>query len=239
MPTEDRSREAIDTFITRVRQDLDVHLRELTSELAKGVEEHHETVRAQLTRDMERRPGNEAANGSGDGVAGAFERLIGGVRRLDEATTLTVILETLAEGAAADASRVAILLVEGEVLRTWGHFGFAPSAAPIEVPMSQARVITAAVALRQMSFVQPSTDERDWSVPAFMRLPAGHTGIVVPIVVGAEVVAVLYADDVGRTPNGEGTPVWMEAVEMLVRHASSRLENVTSLQTVELFTKPG
>jgi len=238
MPTDDRSREAIDTFITRVRQELDAHLGELTSELAKDVHEHHETVRAELTRDMERRPRNEPSGGIGEGPAGTLERLIGCVRRLDEATTLTVILETLAEGAAADASRVAILLVEGDLLRTWGHFGFAPAAAPVDLPLSQVRVITAAVALRKMSFVQP-TDDRDWSVPAFMRLPARHTGIVVPIVVGAEVVAVLYADDVGRTPNAEASPAWMEAVEILVRHASSRLENVTSMQTVELFTRPG
>jgi hypothetical protein len=235
MPTEDRFREAIDTFITRVRQDLDVHLRDLTAELARRVREDREALRAELTRDLERRP----AGGTSDGPVGTLERLIECVRRLDEAPTLTVILETLAEGAAADASRVAILLVEGDVLRTWGHFGFAPSASPIDVPMSQARVIMAAVALHKMSFVQPSADGRDWSVPAFMRLPAGHTGIVVPIVVGTEVVAVLYADDVGRPLNEESTPVWMEAVEMLVRHASSRLENATSTQTVELFTRPG
>src|SRR6185503_15445798 len=103
--------------------------------------------------------------------------------RLDEASTLTAILQTLATGAAEETSRVAIILVEGEMLRIWGHFGFSDDAAPVDLPADQARLVTAAVALRQTSFVQPSVDGQDMPSPAFMRVPVGHTGLVVPIVV--------------------------------------------------------
>jgi hypothetical protein len=70
-----------------------------------------------------------------------------------------------------------------------------------------------------------------------MHVPVGHTGLVVPMAVGGEVVAVLYADDVGRTEEQEDAPVWTEEVDLLVRHASLRLENLTSTRTVEVFTK--
>jgi hypothetical protein len=274
MPIEDGVREAIDTFMVRVRHDADAHLRSLTSDVLRLVQDredtwrsemeravgearadaeatfrtHVETLRGELTREMELRLVGERADsqmaqdavrsGARDGRLDTLERLLGVVRRLDEAVTLTGILETLAKGAAAEASRVAIMLVEDGMLRSWGHFGFSADVAPVDLPDTEARLLTAAVALRQTSFVQPSVDGRDTSVPAFMRVPAGHTGLVVPIIVGTEVVAVLYADDVGRLPEHEDAPVWTEEVELLVRHASVRLENVTSIQAAELLSKP-
>ena len=70
-----------------------------------------------------------------------------------------------------------------------------------------------------------------------MRVPAGHTGLVTPIAVAGEVVALLYADDADRPPTKEGAPIWTEDVEVLVRHASLRLENVTSERAVEVLTR--
>jgi hypothetical protein len=61
---------------------------------------------------------------------------------------------------------------------------------------------------------------------------------VTPIAVAGEVVAILYADDVDRLAEQEDAPVWTEEVELLVRHASLRLENVTSERTVEVLTRP-
>jgi len=206
-----------------------------------------ETLRGELTREMEVRLAAERADvhamqdamrsGMRDSRIETLARLLGSVRRLDEASTLTGILETLAKGAAAETSRIAILLVDSELLRPWGHFGFSVADAPVELRVTQAPFLAAAVALKQTSFVPPAVDGQDASSPAFMRVPVGHTGLVVPIVVGAEVVAVLYADDVERLPEQEDAPVWTEEVELLVRHASLRLENVTSMQTVELLTK--
>jgi hypothetical protein len=64
--------------------------------------------------------------------------------------------------------------------------------------------------------------------------------MIVPINVGASVVAVLYAEGPER-PSAPGSQasaasLWTEHVEVLVRHASSRLENVTSRRTVEVLT---
>ncbi|NQW02646.1 MAG: hypothetical protein HQ485_01305 [Acidobacteria bacterium] len=165
------------------------------------------------------------------------ERLLASVRQIDDSTTLSGILEALAKGAAAKTSRVAVLLVDGDMFRTWGHFGFAPGVGPTEMPIGSAGTLAAAVALRQTSFVPPLVAGRETTVPAFMQVPVGFTGFVVPLSVGGEVVAVLYADDVNRTAEQEDAPVWTEEVELLARHAAQRLENVTSVRTVEVMTQ--
>ena len=73
-------------------------------------------------------------------------------------------------------------------------------------------------------------------VPAFMRAAAGHSGVVIPIVVAGSVVAMVYAEGPERQAGSSATSLWTEHVEVLVRHASSRLENVTSRRTVEVLT---
>lgn len=166
-----------------------------------------------------------------------MERLMRSVRRLDEADSLSGILEALAQGAAAETSRVAILLVDGDTLKVWGHRGFVQGQGPTEMPVSATGTLAAAVALRQTSFVPPLIEGREHSVPVFMRVPVGHTGLIVPLVVGGECVALLYADDVNRTPQQEDAPIWTEEVDLLARHASLRLENITSVRTVEVLTR--
>lgn len=62
--------------------------------------------------------------------------------------------------------------------------------------------------------------------------------MAIPLVVGKQVVALVYAVGAERVAGEPGEPVWTEQVEVLVRHASARLENVTSLRTVEVLTTP-
>lgn len=210
-----------------------------------------EGIRDELTREMETRLGRERAEmqerlaaaapkqGVRDSRVDTVERLLGSVRRIDEAHNLSGILEALARGTAAETSRVAVLLVDADMFRIWGHFGFAPGVGPSPMPIGASGTLAAAVALHQTSFVPPLIEGREFAVPAFMRVPVGHTGLVVPLAVGGEVVAVLYADDVDRSAEQEDAPVWTEEVELLARHAALRLENVTSVRTVEVLTHPG
>ena len=161
-----------------------------------------------------------------------LERLLGAVRRLDEANSLTAILDALAKGAAEETSRVAILLVDGDVLKPWSAHGFARGHAPTVTPIGTAGVLTATVALKQTSYVKPMI-ARDLTTPTFMQVPVGHTGLIVPLVVGGEVVAVLYADDVGQKEEHVDSPIWTEEIDLLVRHAALRLENLTSVRTTQ------
>lgn len=171
-------------------------------------------------------------NGARDARIDTVERLLGAVRRLDDANSLSAILDTLAKGAAEQTSRVAILLVDGDLLKPWSAHGFAPGHAPTVIPIGTAGVLTATVALKQTSYVKPMI-ARDLTTPTFMQVPVGHTGLIVPLVVGREVVAVLYADDVGRKEERVDSPIWTEEIDLLVRHASLRLENLTSVRTAE------
>lgn len=238
-------------------QELDRAVADARTESERVFRARIEGIRDELTREMETRLGRERAEMQGriagmqeklaehsgkqtvrDSRVDTVERLLASVRRIDEAQNLSGILEALARGTAAETSRVAILLVDADMFRIWGHFGFAPGAGPSPMPIGASGTLAAAVALHQTSFVPPLIEGREFAVPAFMRVPVGHTGLVVPLAVGGEVVAVLYADDVDRSTEQEDAPVWTEEVELLARHAALRLENVTSVRTVEVLTHP-
>lgn len=273
MPIEHRVREALDAYMARVRHDMDAHVRSLSSDLLRLMSEHQEqwrtelergaaearadaertfrtrleSVRDELTREMETRLARERADlqeamrktDARESRVDTVERLLSSVRRIDEARSLSAILEALVQGAAAETSRVAVMLVEGDALKVWGHRGFAHGAGPSDMPIGASGTLAAAVAVRQSSFVPPLIEGRAHTAPAFMRVPVGFTGVVIPIVVGGDVVAVLYADDVDRMATQEDAPIWTEEVELLARHASICLENVTSVRTVEVLARPG
>ncbi len=228
------------------RLELERSTADARAEAERSFRSRLETVRDELAREMETRLARERAdlqealrrNDARESRVDTVERLLTSVRRIDEGNSLSAILESLVQGAAAETSRVALLLVEGDDLRVWGHRGFGHGTAPTDMPISTSGTLAAAVATRQSTFVPPLIEGRAASAPGFMRVPVGHTGFVVPLVVGGEAVALLYADDVNRTPTQEDAPVWTEEVELLTRHASVRLENVTSVRTVEVMARP-
>ncbi len=155
------------------------------------------------------------------------DRTLAAFRRLDDARTLTGVLTVLAEQAAAEISRVAVLTVTGSRLRAWQVRGLAADAAAVDVPVEPGSVFGLAID----SGLPVSTAEAPLSfnrggLAGILALPADRAGLAVPITVGGRVVAILYADD------GLGTvPVipsnWPEIAEILARHAGHRLEVLT------------
>jgi len=263
MTIEERIREVVDAHVQSLTSDLARVVAEQEAQWrmdldrvaaeAQAAGEARDAAEARVMQEEEARLREEHASrlreetAAAQAVMGAthsrreirvetLERLLGAVRRIDESDSLTGILGALIHGAAAETSRVAILLVDGYMFRTWDHLGFEEGTSPTEMPIGGSGTLAAAVALRQSSFVPPVIEGRESSVPAFMRVPAGHTGLVVPLAIGGEVVAVLYADDMFRSMEQEDAPLWTEEVELLARHAALRLENVTSVRTVEVLT---
>jgi hypothetical protein len=248
--------EALTTDLLRLAQESQRNARAVleraVSEVREDAEQSYrvrlDSMRGELTREIEARLAAARTTPQSGGVdprfairqgrVDALERLLSAVRRIDEAMTLSAILDALAKGTAAATSRVAVLVVEADTLKTWARFGFESNDLPAELPIGHSGVLSAAVALRQTSFVPPSVDTRETVIPAFMRVPMGHTGLVTPVVVADEVVAVVYADDVGRGAEQNDPRVWSEEIELLVRHTAARLENVTSERTVEVLTRP-
>lgn len=235
MNDEQRAFEVLDGFLGRVRRDVEAHLRTLTADLLGTMAGNSMASRPDLERlvaDLARPAANRIDRSD------ILNHLLDGVRRLDDATTLRAILEALAEGAAAEATRVAVMLVDGDTLKSWRQFGFAPGKGPVDLLVAASSLLSGTVTLRQATSVPPTGTTPDPSMPQFLRVPAGHVGLLIPLVVGGHVVAVLFAAGADRKPNDATAPGWTQFIEVLVRHASSRLENVTSLRTVEFLTKP-
>jgi hypothetical protein len=177
------------------------------------------------------RPGSSATS------ADMLTRLVESIRRLDAAPSLSGILEALAQNTLGRASRVAIFVVNGETLKSWGHFGFEPGQGAFDLPVDAVKVLTSALSTQQSAVFRAVAPGDDPSLPPFMRPPDGHVGLVAPLVVGGQVVAVLYADGSETGDAGGGHSSWAEEVELITRHARSRLENVTSERTVTALTR--
>lgn len=227
------------------RQQLDARLVEDRAAQARLKTDLDRTL-AEERRSLEERLASEQAASAGSladarrGHAATLSRLLSAVRCLDAAASLSAILESLAQCTLAEASRVVIFVVDGETLRSWGHFGFAPGQGAFDVPIHAVAVLTSALSTQQSSVFRAAEGESDPSLPPFMRPPPGHVGLVAPLVVGDQVVAVLYAEGVERGADPEKrtdhTP-WADEVELMARHARARLENVTSERTVTALTR--
>jgi hypothetical protein len=237
MSREQEVRDAVERFLAQVRQDVDSHLEGLSTELLQIVRGDMRTSRVDLERAAIE-VARAVAKGGSHARHDLISRVVVAIRRLDDAVTLRGVLEALIDGASAEASRVAVLLVDQEAFRAFRHHGFAAGSAPIDLPHAASPLLQSALTLRQTTAVHPVTEHEASHVPAFMRVAPSHVGLVTPIVVGQAVVALVYAEGPANSSNEPGAPVWSEQVEVLVRHASSRLESVTSQRTVEVLTHP-
>ena len=132
-----------------------------------------------------------------------------------------------------EAVRVAVLMqVENSTaLRTWRVTGFqALDGDPRSHTFASETLgmVSRALEDQDTQWLQPHGDGSSAAhPPAFADLPANGTAVAVPVLVGREAVAVVYADDGGRPDASEPTE-WVQVVELLVRHAAARLEAVTA-----------
>ncbi len=169
----------------------------------------------------------------------AIERVLGVIRRIDRGRSLTEVLTALAEGAAAEVPRVALLTVQGDRLRGWRLLGFGPTPPVVDLDRRRAGVLTRALDQGEVAFAEPATAGSPAPAgPGFVTLPSDRVGLAIPIHVGGAAVAVLYADDVGEAAQARPAP-WPEILEVLARHAALRLENLTAVRTAQaLGTRP-
>ena len=156
-------------------------------------------------------------------------RLLDAIKTLDDARSLSDVLDVLVHRARREGARAAMLLVRGDQIFGWRLAGFdsaVPDPRAIQLNLNGSGAIVEAVRSGVPKTVGPQSSGLD-----FAPLPAGRAGLAVPVQVGGRTVAVLYADDFGveavPVPNG-----WSEAVELLVRHAGRCLETIAALQTV-------
>ena len=162
-----------------------------------------------------------------EGRLESVERLLASVRRLDAASSLRETLEVLVQSASLETPRVAVLVIEGPTVRAFAQRGF--SVMPGAGPLASGGVVEAAVQQGQPAF---TSDAAGLKAPGFASLPDDRAGFAAPLRVGNRTVAVLYADNAGDDP-AEAPAAWPEALELLSRHASMHLENLTVLRQVK------
>jgi hypothetical protein len=175
------------------------------------------------------RAAEQAVSTAHERVASSARLMLDGVKALDDATSLSEVLDALAGAAASASGRAAMLVVKGDRLLGWRTVGFGEldaQARGIETH-SHDDALTRAVATGRP--VTTGTGPAS-SAPAFTQSAEGRTGIAVPLLVGGRAVAVVYADPVGSA--SEAAPVHA-AIEVLVRHAGRCLEALTVQRAVQ------
>jgi hypothetical protein len=137
--------------------------------------------------------------------AASLTELVRGLHTVDEAESLTAVLERLLEGARPHSNRAAMLLVRDNDLREWAHAGFEGQPG---------------VGERGISIASSAAGER--------RRVESESALAFPVTVGGEVVAVLYAE-VGDALSPQRR-ICKDALDALTRHAGRMLETLTVQQ---------
>lgn len=153
-------------------------------------------------------------------------RLLEAVRALDEARSLTDVLDALVHHASREADRVALLLIRNDRLRGWRFRGFdgeVPDAREVDMSLEGGGLIVEAVRAKRAKAASA-----ELSGFAFAPAPPGRAALAAPIEIGGRIVAVLYADDAAASQASPELTGWSHMVEILARHAGRSLESLTA-----------
>jgi chemotaxis protein histidine kinase CheA len=196
---------------------------------ADTAREEAANARAEADLDLANAISNAHSTEAETDLAGS-SRLLDAIKALDDARSLTEVFDVLAEQAACEADRAAVLLVRGEQICGWRFVGFGdavPDARSIKLSLDGAGVIVDAVCSGMAKIAGPEIGGF-----GFAPLPTGRAGLAVPMEVGGRIVAVVYADDAAPEARTAGIPrAWPEAVEILARHAARCLEALTVMHS--------
>ena len=167
-----------------------------------------------LTRELDesrretaaRRQELDSAHGAS---AAALTDLVRGLHTVDEAESLSAVLERLLEVAQQHSNAAAVLLVQHDGLREWASAGLDGRGNVKE---------------RATAVASNAANER--------RRVESESAIAFPVTVGGEVVAVLYAE-VGDALSPQRR-MSKDALDALTRHAGRMLETITVEQAAGL-----
>ena len=230
---KEESAAAVQAAITQTRE----HVAREAAGLVARAREEAAQANAALQADREARRGvdEEAAAlraAAEQGSLAAMERLLDAFRRLDQATTLTALIDSLAEAAASETTRSAVFVVRGRDLRGWRMAGFSDGPADVRlvsVSLDAAGAIGVCVRSKSRVEISPASFAEAGEL-AFMAASDAASGLAMPVTLGGETAAVIYGDD-----GGAGGPAgWRETIEILARHASRCLEAQTAIRAAKL-----
>ncbi len=233
--------EVVDVVVPRLQDAVAVEVRNLAQVLAARADEGRAAAAAEHDASLARER-KQARDERAEAIAAAVQaareqaalgvvsRLLDAVRRLDDETTLSGVLDALADAAATEAGRAALFVAADGGLRDWRRVGFDAAAdeAGRVLGTEEAGVAAQAIDRRRSVWVtrgaEAGAQDRP---PAFATLPADRTGVAVPVQIGGEPLVVIYADE-GTEKGRSDRARWIPAIELLARHAGSRLEALSA-----------
>ena len=233
--------DVVDVVVPRLQDAVAVEVRNLAQVLAARADEvraaavaEHDASRARERKQAmdERAEAIAAAVQAAreQAALGVVSRLLDAVRRLDDETTLSGVLDALADSAATEAGRAALFVAADGGLRGWRLVGFDAAASEagrvlaIEDAGIAGRAIDQRRCVRVTRGAEAGAQDRP---PAFATLPADRTGVAVPVLIGGEPLVALYADE-GTEKGRSDSARWIPAIELIARHAGSRLEALSA-----------
>lgn len=229
----DEVRQSSDATLAAARQEAEAALVDARAEAERGLIELDRLRQQADVQAAAVREADEARVRATDALAASARRLLDGVKALDDASSLSEVLDALTAAAASEAGRAAMLVVKGDRLLGWRTSGFGElDAQPrtIESSASDADALARAVATGRPVVTGSGPAS---SVPSFVSADAGRTGIAVPLLVGGRAVAVVYADAPGSAADGATTQA---AIDVFVRHAGRCLEALTVQRAAQART---
>src|SRR5215467_5901242 len=169
MSLDDRLQRAIDTLGEKFNE-------KFRDELTRELQSLSEDLKAQAPPAPEPPPAPDNS---------AIFRLADAVRALDNATSLSDVLNTLATSAGNESARAGVFVVREGELRSVRlcEFPARYEDAPIALPLGEAGVLSDAVAQRAVATSATSP---------FDELPPDVNAIAIPLVLAGTPVAVLY-----------------------------------------------
>jgi hypothetical protein len=211
MTLDERLQRAVDTLGDKFRD-------KLRDDLARELQSLSEDWKAEAAPPVAPPPVTDTT---------AVVRLADALRALDEATSLSDILDRLATSAGNESARAGVFLVRDDELRSFRLYGFPAryDEAPIALRLSDAGVVRDAIAQRALT--TSSTSPFD-DAPGSASLPPGVEAIAVPLVLAGTPVGALYV---------EGADV--STVDILARFASLALEAQVAMKTAIAIAEPG
>jgi hypothetical protein len=219
MSFDEQLRNALDTLTGRVRDEVAKELRAITDELvATARDERDRAVEdaAAQARAVSDAAAEAARANLRRADLTASQRLLDAVRTMDGARSLTDVLDALVTSAGREAARAGLLLVRGSLTRGWRFAGFDHA----RVPATDAEVPLPA------------------DVSTLFELADGRQRMALPIAIGGQTIAILYADEgPANDPDRELAPGWPAAVEVMARHAARSLEALTAFKAARAMTE--
>jgi hypothetical protein len=214
-----------------VRAELDRLQRELGGASQAAAAADRERAAMQQSLDEVRHAATLASE-TLSGVTARTQQIVDAVRAIDAAGSIGDVLERLAQAAKGYAQRSVLLMVRGSSLTAWRTGDF-PGITGTNVPVDGGGLIARAVAQRQPLARLDGAPESEGTMPAFAVDGRPRDAVALPMVLGGETVAVLYAD---ATRSG-ADPVdrrWPLALEVVTRYASRVIEAMTLQRSVGL-----